>query len=104
MELHARFSGDEDLPQHKTTTLLAHDRFMAGSPRVYFDSLQIDGRTVPVLGTMPGVAVQPPLLSGHGFDSVSQVVLGASTIAALHKHPFWIIFLDHSLVLLLDFW
>ncbi len=80
------FSGDEDLPQHETTALLAHDHFVAGNAGVYFNSLQINGQTVPVLGTTPGAAVQPPLLSGHDVDGSSQVVLGASTIAALDKH------------------
>ena len=80
------FSGDEDLPLHETSSLLAHDHFVAASAGVYFDSLQIDGQTVPVLGTTPRVSVQPPLLSGHDFAGASQIVLGASTIAALHKH------------------
>jgi ABC-type lipoprotein release transport system permease subunit len=30
--------------------------------------------------------VGPPLLSGHGFDAANQVVLGAGTLAQLHKH------------------
>ena len=28
----------------------------------------------------------PPLLSGHAFDAADQVVLGATTLAQLHKH------------------
>ncbi len=78
------FSGDEDLPQHETTKLLDHDPYVAGSAGVYFGSLKIDGQVVPVLGGSPGATVQPPLLSGHGFDAPNQVVLGATTMAALH--------------------
>jgi hypothetical protein len=47
--------------------------------------MQIGGRTVPVLGTSPHPAVQPPVLSGHGFDAPGQVVLGETTLAQLHK-------------------
>jgi hypothetical protein len=80
------FSGDEDLPQHEATTLLEHDRYVSGISGVYFDTLQINGQNVPVLGGSPGAPVQPPLLSGHGFDAPDQVVLGATTLADLHAH------------------
>jgi hypothetical protein len=80
------FSGDEDLPQHESTTLLAHDPSVSGVSGVYFGTLKIDGQRVPVLGANPGTAVQPPLLSGRGFDAANQVVLGATTLAALHAH------------------
>ncbi len=85
MEL-SGFTGDEDLPQHQTATLLGHDQYVSGFTGVYFDSLKIDDHTVPVLGASPDAAVQPPLLSGHGFDKANQVVLGATTLAQLHKH------------------
>jgi ABC-type antimicrobial peptide transport system permease subunit len=85
MEL-SGFSGDQDLPNHQTATLLSHDRYVSGFIGVYFDSLRIDGQTVPVLGASPGASVQPALLSGHGFDKSNQVVLGATTLAELHKH------------------
>ena len=78
------FSGDEDLPQHEATTLLEHDPYVSGISGMYFGTLKIDGQTVPVLGGSPGAPVQPPLLSGHGFDATNQVVLGATTLADLH--------------------
>src|ERR1035441_11092439 len=35
----------------------------------------------------PGRArLAPPILSGHGLDNQHQVVLGAGTLAMLHKH------------------
>jgi hypothetical protein len=80
------FSGDEDLPQHEATTLLERDPYVSGISGVYFGNLKIDGERVPVLGSSPGTAVQPPLLSGHGFDRRNQVVLGATTLAELHAH------------------
>lgn len=47
--------------------------------------MQIDNQEVPVIGADPGVTISPPLLSGHGFDAPNQVVLGALTLAQLHK-------------------
>jgi hypothetical protein len=78
------FSGDEDLPQHETTTLLEHDPYVSGFSGIYFGEMKIDGQRVPVLGGKPGTPVQPPLLSGHGFEAANQVVLGATTLADLH--------------------
>ncbi len=60
--------------------------YVSGFAGVYFGSLKIDGQIVPVLGGSPGATVQPPLLSGHGFDASNQVVLGATTMAELHVH------------------
>jgi hypothetical protein len=52
----------------------------------YFFTPKIDGQIVPVLGERPGATVAPPVLSGHGLTGPGQVVLGAITLAALHKH------------------
>jgi len=65
--------------------LLDHDRYVATWAGVYFGTLQLDGQNVPVMGVSPGASVGPPILSGHRFDAPNQVVLGASTLAALHK-------------------
>jgi ABC-type antimicrobial peptide transport system permease subunit len=37
------------------------------------------------MGASPRAALGPPLLSGHAFDATNQVVLGAATLAQLHK-------------------
>jgi ABC-type antimicrobial peptide transport system permease subunit len=74
-----------DIPAHKVARLLDADPSVGGWTGVYFSTLQIDGMNVPVLGGSPNAAVGPPLLSGHAFDGVNQVVLGASTMAQLHK-------------------
>jgi hypothetical protein len=53
---------------------------------VYFATVQLDGQTVPALAGSPNAPVGPPLLSGHAFDAPDQIVLGAATMAQLHKH------------------
>ena len=75
-----------DIPQHQVTTLLDHDRYISEWSGAYTGLLKIDGQNVPVLGESPGAVVAPPLLSGHGVESTGQVVLGAVTLAQLHKH------------------
>jgi hypothetical protein len=77
--------GSSDIPEQPAAQLLSHDRDVAGWAGVYFAELQIDGRTEPVLGGSPNAPVQPPTLSGHGFEGRNQVVLGATTLAELHK-------------------
>jgi len=81
------FAGDEDLPAQQTAALLRHDPEVSAASGVYFASLQIDGqRDIPVLGANPNAAVAPPILSGHGLEGPKQIVLAASTLAALHQH------------------
>jgi hypothetical protein len=75
-----------DIPLHRAEPLLNRDPYVAAWSGVYFSSLQIDGRTVPVIGGSPKESISPPLLSGHGFRSDNQVVLGEITLAQLHKH------------------
>jgi hypothetical protein len=74
-----------DIPQQQVATLLDHDRYVAQWSGTYTGLLQIDGQNVPVLGESPNAAVAPPLLSGHGLEGTGQVVLGAVTLAQLHK-------------------
>jgi hypothetical protein len=85
-ELLSGFAGQEDMPQKQVATLLDHDRYVSAWSGVYFAGASIDGQAVPVIGTNPGAPVAPPLLSGHGFEKADEVVLGASTLATLHKH------------------
>ena len=85
-ELLSGYGGQQDLPQHQTATLLHHDPYVAASAGVYFPAVKIDGQVVPVIGASPNAAVAPPLLSGHGLQAPDQIVLGATTLADLHKH------------------
>ena len=58
---------------------------MASWSGYWFGTLQVDGRAVPVLGGSPGAMVAPPVLAGHGLAGNDQIVLGAGTLAQLHK-------------------
>ena len=73
------------IPPQQAASLLDHDRSVAAWSAVYFGTLQVDGQTVPVIGGSPKATVAPALLSGHGLDGPDQVLLGATTLAALHK-------------------
>jgi ABC-type antimicrobial peptide transport system permease subunit len=75
-----------DIPGHNVGRLLDADPLVSGWTGIYFSTLQIDGASVPIMGGSPKASVGPPLLSGHAFDGVNQIVLGAGTLAALHKH------------------
>jgi hypothetical protein len=66
--------------------LLGHDRDVAAWTGVNYTNAAIDSQTVPVLISPPHPAVSPPILSGHGLDANHQIVLGAATLAVLHKH------------------
>ena len=75
-----------DIPAHQVATLLNADPLVGEWTGIYFSTLQIDGMNVPVMGGSPNAAVGPRLLSGHAFDASTQVILGRSTLAQLHKH------------------
>ena len=77
--------GPQDVPP-QSTTLLNRDRLVAAWSGESFANVQIDGVTVPALIAKPHAAVAPPLLSGHEVDAANQIVLGAQTMAELHKH------------------
>jgi hypothetical protein len=66
--------------------LLDHDPAVSAWTGVADTSAEIDGQTVPILISSPRPKVAPPILSGHDLDANDQVVLGAATLAVLHKH------------------
>jgi ABC-type antimicrobial peptide transport system permease subunit len=84
-ELLSGYGGQQDLPEHQTAVLLDHDRSVAGWVGIYFSEAKVDGQVVPLIGTSPKSIVAPPLLSGHGVEAADQVVVGATTLADLHK-------------------
>lgn len=77
--------GVGDIPAAPVAKLLDEDRYVAAWAGVYFGVLQIDGQSVPVMGGDPGATVSPPILLGHEFNASNQIVLGAATLAQLHK-------------------
>ncbi len=82
----AGFSGAEDLPAAQTAALFDHDRDVEHWAGVYFERVQLDGVDVPALALAPQSKIEPSPLTGHGLRSDNQVVLGAATLAKLHKH------------------
>ena len=65
--------------------LLSHDPEVSAWTGYNFAGVEIDGQTIPVLLAQTHAEVNPPILSGHGLDANSQIVLGAATLASLHK-------------------
>ncbi len=78
-------SPSNDVPP-KTLSLLSHDPDVAAWTGVDYTDAEIDDQTVPIILASPHAKVSPPILSGHGLDANNQIVLGAATLALLHKH------------------
>jgi hypothetical protein len=70
---------------NKAVATLRHDPEVTSSSGVSFATLQLDGVEVPTLLSDPGGPVAPPITSGHGLTTKHQIVLGAATLAQLHK-------------------
>jgi hypothetical protein len=77
-------SGNPWVPP-QARALLDHDPHVAAWTGLVTVNIQIDGQTVPVLLGQPRMAPAPPILSGHGLETDKQIVLGAATLAELHK-------------------
>lgn len=77
-------NGYGPVPQPTVQAVTRHDHRVAESG-VWFAGLQLDGVEVPTLLAYPGAAVAPPLVTGHGLEGRDQIVLGAATMAELHK-------------------
>jgi hypothetical protein len=74
-----------DIPGPQAAALLTADPLVASWAGFYFSSLRINGLAVPVMGGRPNAPVGPVILTGHGFHGWNQVVLGAATLAQLHR-------------------
>jgi hypothetical protein len=83
-ELAAEF-GSGSIPGAQVATLLHADPDVAAWSGAYFDTPKIDGQIVPDIGQRPGAEVTAPTLQGHALQGDDQIVLGAVTLAALHK-------------------
>ena len=70
----------------QTVAMLGHDRDVAAVSGLSFNDIELDGQTVPFIIERAGAVVAPPVLSGHAVEGSHQVVLGAATLAQLHKH------------------
>jgi len=78
--------GSGNIPQAQAAALLDRDHDVAAWSGAYFGAPKIDGQVVPIIGERPGASVAPPMLTGHALDGAHQIVLGAVTLASLHKH------------------
>jgi hypothetical protein len=65
--------------------LLDHSPVVASWTGFNYADAQLDGQTVPLLRADAGAPFSPPILSGHAVTGNRQIVLGAGTLAALHK-------------------
>ena len=70
---------------NKALAVLRHDPAVQSFSGIWFATMQLDGVEVPTLLATPGSAVAPPVISGHGLATSRQIVLGAATLAQLHK-------------------
>ena len=85
-----------DVPP-RALELLGHDRDVAGWSGWDYNDVQIDDQTVPVLmAPSTSQAASPPVLSGHGLDANDQIVMGAATLAELHKRVGDTVFLSYG--------
>jgi hypothetical protein len=73
-------SGYGYIPLPLASRLLSRDPDVAAWSGAYFDSVEINGRSVPVIAAMGG-AVHPPILAGHLPVGPRQIVLGEETLA-----------------------
>ncbi len=78
-------AGSGNVP-NVTLSLLRHDPYVAAYSGASYSDVEIDGQNVPFLIENVAASVAPPILSGHGVDAPREVVLGAATMADLHKH------------------
>ena len=78
-------SGNTTVSVHDAAPLLDSDPAVAAWTGIWYATATIDHQTVPMLGMTPGSPIAPPLLSGNGLRAPDEVVLGAATLAALHK-------------------
>ncbi len=77
-------SGGGNVPP-QAFALLARDRDVAAYTGVSYNDAEIDGQNVPFLFGATHSNVPPAMLSGHAVDKKDQIVLGAATMAQLHK-------------------
>jgi len=78
--------GVGNVPQKLAATALDRDHDVAGWSMAYFGEVQGNGVAVPAFGANARASVAPPQLSGHGLEGRGEAVLGANTLAQLHKH------------------
>jgi hypothetical protein len=84
-ELVSGYGGISNIPQAAASRQLDSDPSIGAWSGAYLTVLDLDGQPVPTLEMSPDSPVAPPQLSGHGVETPHQIVLGATTLAQLHK-------------------
>lgn len=74
-----------DMVPPQALSLLDHDSDVAAWTGYDYAVGEIDGQTVPFLFEDVHPEISPPIVSGHALDKMGQIVLGAATMAQLHK-------------------
>ena len=77
--------GYGEIDVEKAAAILDGDPNVAGWSSAYFQSIDLDGVGVPVLGMPAGARVTPPLLAGRTVQAPDEIVLGRRTIDELGK-------------------
>ncbi|HET7722345.1 MAG TPA: FtsX-like permease family protein, partial [Acidimicrobiales bacterium] len=78
-------SGYGEIDVERAAAILDGDGDVSGWSGAYFQSVELDGARVPVLGLAAGAAVTPPLVSGRAVRAPGEIVLGHGTLEALGK-------------------
>jgi len=78
-------SGYGNIPLPQARLLLGHDPDITAWSGAYFDSVEINGHSVPVIATT-GARISPPILAGHALAGPAQIVLGPETLALVGGH------------------
>jgi hypothetical protein len=78
-------SGYGNIPLPQVRQMLDHDPDIAAWSGAYFDSVGINGHSVPVIA-MTSAQVSPPILAGHEVAGPAQIVLGPQTLALVGGH------------------
>ena len=73
-------SGYGDIPLAPATRALRADPDVAAWAGGYFDSVEVNGHSVPGIG-LTSTKLSPPVLAGHQLTGPGQIVLGAETLA-----------------------
>ena len=73
------------VPLRWASPLLARDPDVAASTGVYFETVQIDGQTVPAMAAPVHAAITPRPLTGTALAGPGQIVLGPATLEQLRK-------------------
>jgi len=73
-------NGYGDIPPGQLARGLRADPDVAAWAGGYFDSVEVNGHSVPGIG-LTSTTLSPPVLSGHQLTGPGQIVLGAETLA-----------------------